>query len=136
MQPISGKLDPGITDLVHLLRREGFDTFTSCQGGPGHAFEHPTVRIQPTDPHKMQPEIDRLAGVLSVNGYGGYYLKAVYAYQNDKIPWQVPDNPQCFIEIEFWLYFREGEQPILLPTDAYLENLGFTNSRPRGIRAP
>lgn len=38
-------LDPGIEAIVEVLRREGVETFESCQGGEGHAYPEPTVRF-------------------------------------------------------------------------------------------
>lgn len=36
-------LDKGIHDAVMILRKAGFNTVESCEGGPGHAFPDPTV---------------------------------------------------------------------------------------------
>jgi len=38
-------LDDGIRDTVMLLRDAGFKTFTSCQGGRGHAFQYETIGL-------------------------------------------------------------------------------------------
>jgi hypothetical protein len=38
-------LDPGIRDAVLILRRAGVETFESCEGGAGHAFDVPTIRF-------------------------------------------------------------------------------------------
>lgn len=38
-------LDPGIAPYVHALLREGVETFESCEGGAGHAYERPTIRF-------------------------------------------------------------------------------------------
>jgi hypothetical protein len=38
-------LDPGISDIVQVLRAGGVETFESCQGGEGHAYYEPTVRF-------------------------------------------------------------------------------------------
>jgi hypothetical protein len=38
-------LDPGIRQAVLLLRQAGVETFESCEGGPGHAFDVPTIRF-------------------------------------------------------------------------------------------
>lgn len=38
------RLDPGIRFAVRVLHaRGGFETCQSCQGGPGHSYDHPTV---------------------------------------------------------------------------------------------
>ena len=39
-------LDDGIRGMVVLLRDGGFKTFTSCQGGKGHAFQHETIGLE------------------------------------------------------------------------------------------
>ena len=46
-RPIKEKqeLDPEIKPFVEFLNTNGFKTFTSCQGGEGHAFQKPTVGI-------------------------------------------------------------------------------------------
>jgi len=38
-------LDEGIRFAVRLLRARGFDTCQSCQGGPGHSYDRPTVDL-------------------------------------------------------------------------------------------
>jgi len=39
-------LDAGIQEIVLLLRRAGYKTFTSCEGGRGHPFHEPTVGLR------------------------------------------------------------------------------------------
>ena len=39
-------LDEGIRDTVLLLRQGGFKTFTSCEGGRGHSFQHETIGME------------------------------------------------------------------------------------------
>lgn len=38
-------LDGGIAQYVHVLREAGVETYESCEGGDGHPFLEPTVRI-------------------------------------------------------------------------------------------
>lgn len=38
-------LDPGIAPYVEALHEAGFETFESCQGGDGHAYTEPTIRL-------------------------------------------------------------------------------------------
>lgn len=38
-------LDAGIEVAVHALRKEGIETIESCEGGEGHPFFAPTVRV-------------------------------------------------------------------------------------------
>jgi len=101
MEEIYAELDQEIAWIVMLLRDNGINTFTSCQGGEGHSFSAPTIRIIPTDVNFMQPDVDRIARVLSGAYIGGYYLKQCYSYQSGPQPWGRAD--QHFIEIEFWL---------------------------------
>ena len=39
------QLDPGIRNAVLILRSAGIETFESCEGGLGHAFDMPTIRF-------------------------------------------------------------------------------------------
>ena len=39
-------LDDGIREAVLLLRKAGYKTFTSCEGGRGHAFPEPTIGLK------------------------------------------------------------------------------------------
>lgn len=41
-------LDPGIARAVEVLRSNGVHTFESCQGGEGHSFCWPTVKLYGT----------------------------------------------------------------------------------------
>lgn len=38
-------LDIGIAQYVHVLRDNGVETYESCEGGDGHPFLEPTIRI-------------------------------------------------------------------------------------------
>ena len=38
-------IDPGIRKAVLILRSAGVETFESCEGGNGHAFDVPTIRF-------------------------------------------------------------------------------------------
>ncbi|AXI50416.1 hypothetical protein [Sulfitobacter sp. SK025] len=38
-------LDEGIADAVHILRAAGIETIESCEGGEGHPFHEPTIRL-------------------------------------------------------------------------------------------
>ena len=38
-------LDPGIRFAVRVLHARGLETCQSCQGGKGHAYDHPTVDL-------------------------------------------------------------------------------------------
>ena len=38
-------LDPGIAKPVKILNQFGIETFESCEGGEGHCYPEPTVRL-------------------------------------------------------------------------------------------
>lgn len=38
-------IDPGIRFAVRVLHAAGIETGQSCQGGDGHAYDHPTVDL-------------------------------------------------------------------------------------------
>jgi len=103
MHPIEGELDPGIAPVVELLRRKGFNTFASCEGGEGHAFTHPTVRIEPLSIYYMSGNAIELALVLSVAGYQGYSIKQINSFQVSPVPWTGQPGLN-YIEVEFWQY--------------------------------
>lgn len=42
--PIEG-LDKEVRDTVFLLRKNGVETFASCQGGDKHSYPEPTIRF-------------------------------------------------------------------------------------------
>lgn len=42
---IESALDYGIRDAVLIMRKNGIETFESCQGGNGHAYFEPTIRF-------------------------------------------------------------------------------------------
>lgn len=100
-------LDPGIANVVNLLRSHGIDTFSSCEGGEEHAFPMPAIRINP-ESYNMIVERHKIAKILSEAGYSGYYIKCCYPYQGDTLPWDWID--QHFIEIEFWTSPVEREE--------------------------
>lgn len=121
MEPIRDPLDEGIKEVVELLRANDINTFTSCEGGEGHAFAMPTIRINPNPSKYMDEEEIEISKILANADYGGYYLKLCHAYQNDVRPWDA--GHQHFIEIEFWTYplcknsdkLISGDEPSISP---------------------
>jgi hypothetical protein len=95
MTPIDEQVDPGIAAVVNVLRQAGFDTFSSCEGGEGHSFKHPSVRVQ-GEPKDFMWLRQGMARCLIKAGYQGFYIKEVYGYQKEL--WK----PHCFLEVEFW----------------------------------
>jgi hypothetical protein len=106
-------LDPGIADAVHLLRRHGIPTFASCEGGEGHSFQHPVIRIHTRHIFRYRGDVPvrpaAIAKILTGAGYGGFYIKRVDCYQTTAEPWQ-PET-QSFIEVEFWAEARPSAEP-------------------------
>jgi hypothetical protein len=43
--PLDYPIDPGIRRAVLILRKEGIETFESCQGGAGHIGDLPWIRF-------------------------------------------------------------------------------------------
>lgn len=88
-------LDKGISDLVNLLVDNHFNTFASCQGGLGHSFEYPTVRLYLDKFSTLEKTEKRIRIFLLKSGYGGFYTKIIrYAILKE-----IEEN---FIEIEFF----------------------------------
>jgi hypothetical protein len=40
------ELDDGVREAVAILWKGGFRTFTSCEGGKGHSFQHETIGME------------------------------------------------------------------------------------------
>jgi hypothetical protein len=38
-------LDPGIVRILRIFKDHGIETCQSCEGGPGHSYEHPTIDV-------------------------------------------------------------------------------------------
>lgn len=92
MTPIDAPLDLGVVELVRDLRSMGYDTFSSCEGGEGHAFKYPTVLIQMSgQPSAMMNGVSKL---LLSRGYIGFKVKLVMTYHDN-------EKPFAYIEVEF-----------------------------------
>lgn len=66
---LAAKLDPGIAEAVLALRREGVETFESCEGGKGHAYPEPTIRFHGTSSagwHALSVALTHRLPVLAV----------------------------------------------------------------------
>jgi hypothetical protein len=70
---IRSELDSGICEIVRILMEAGVETFESCEGGPGHAFTHPTVRF-----HGHREEGFRAMAVAQSHGLNVTYLRRVW----------------------------------------------------------
>lgn len=100
------QLDPLIVDEVRLIRKAGFNTIGSCQGGKGHGMVCPTVLMVP-DPAPNERSITflrhDLAKVLVLAGYHGFSLMERWTYQSNFIPWTGDmDRGRGILIVEFW----------------------------------
>lgn len=95
-------IDPRIRPVVELLNDAGLRTISSCQGGEGHGFAAPTVRIKPNEPTDFDLSVtaDRCVVVLLALGYTGFTVKRVEHYQSTSQPYQ-PEQ-LSYVEVEFW----------------------------------
>ena len=57
-------LDPGIRFAVRVLHAYCIDTCQSCQGGDGHAYDHPTVDLIASD------DAEGFAAIAVLRRYG------------------------------------------------------------------
>ncbi len=81
-------LDEGIREIVLLLRKAGYKTFTSCEGGRGHPFREPTVGL------KLEGDYfeyrDRLVQFLSSQGRWFFEITLVSSYHQ-----KYPQGKHC-----------------------------------------
>ena len=77
-------LDKGIARIVMTLRRNGVETFESCEGGEGHTFPVPTVRF-----HGEYAEGFRALSVAIMMELNVRELRRVYGVQTGEVtgPW-------------------------------------------------
>ena len=73
-------LDKGIARAVMILRKNGIETFESCQGGKGHAFFEPTVRF-----HGNKAEGIRAVSVAMNNGLKVSELRRYWSIQEGEL---------------------------------------------------
>ena len=71
-------IEPGIRRTVALLRANGFCTFSSCEGGKGHLFERPTIRLYADSGRTAAQTRRRLFKVLHSANYILYVIKEVW----------------------------------------------------------
>jgi hypothetical protein len=82
------RLDHGIRDAVVLLQRGGFRTFTSCEGGRGHAFQYETIGIELDGNYSTFQQ--RLVRFLRSHGIEHFTISLVTDYHPD-----YPEGKQC-----------------------------------------
>ena len=75
------RLDEGIREIVLLLRKAGYKTFTSCEGGRGRPFPEPTVGLE------MECDYftfrDRLVRFLQSHGRRFFEVTLMSSYHQD-----------------------------------------------------
>ena len=82
------ELDDGIRDTVVLLWKAGFKTFTSCEGGRGHSFQHETIGLElEGDYPRFQKRFVRF---LRSHGMGNFTISLVTDYHPDH-----PEGKSC-----------------------------------------
>ncbi len=92
------ELDPGIRDVVKILRDGGVETYESCQSGDGHSFPEPTVRFHGNYVAGMQ------AVAVALN-HGLHVLDL-------RRCWNILDGELVgpYWEMTFWLGAKEGPE--------------------------
>ena len=66
-------LDEGIKEAVIFLRKHGFETFASCQGGEGHCYPEPTIRF-----FGSEFDLIRAYELCHIQGMNVFNAKRVY----------------------------------------------------------
>lgn len=82
MNQIYGTIDPGIIDVVNMLRANGIDTSSSCEGGDGHQFPMPTVLFD----IDAYDDIFHVKDLLIANGYRHFTYCVCRRYYNEYTP--------------------------------------------------
>lgn len=85
-------LDPGIAEVVMVLRKHEVETFESCQGGPGHSFPTPAVRF-----HGDYSEGFRAFSVAIMLELNVRELRRVYGFHTGEIVgpyWELTFSPK------------------------------------------
>lgn len=89
-------LDPWIKPLVLFLREYGFQTFASCDGGTGHAFSFPTVRLWKSPGRSLEATRKELVHVLRRRKIEVGFSTSCHYQHGGGLP------SQAFVQIEFW----------------------------------
>lgn len=104
VENISGKefeestIEPGIRDVVLFLRKHGFVTFASCEGGEGHPRDTAWVRVASEGNRNfISGTRIRLAQILIDGGYREFTLKEIYEHSSNEVC-----DVYSYVEVEFW----------------------------------
>jgi len=92
MTTYSTPLESGIATAVIALNEAGIETFTSCEGGPGHAFPEPTVRL-----YGSVETAERAMTIVAQAGLPLHEVRFTRGYVDGE---ESPDGP--FWELVFW----------------------------------
>jgi len=87
---ITSMCDDQIAPIVHDLMVGDIKTFASCEGGPGHSFTSPIVRVDASHTR------DKIHRVLQKAGYDGYNINGQWITEHGKLRLR-------FWEVEFWV---------------------------------
>ena len=87
-------LDPEIRSLVMGLRKAGFNTSMSCQGGAGHLFELPVIGIELPTFDDAVHQREKLVAWFGRRGWNGYDISVHHWYNGDG------RLTNCYIRVE------------------------------------
>ena len=91
--------DDGVQDAVVLLWKGGFRTFTSCEGGRGHSFQHETIGLEIEGTYAVFHR--RLVRFLRSEGRENFSVSLVTDYN--------PNHPDRHLGLETGLADGEGQ---------------------------
>lgn len=102
------EIDELILPAVLLLNKYGFETFESCQGGPGHCYLDPTVRFEGT-------EFDMFRAYELCQIHGMNVITAKRVYSKEDVLSEVENGESIgeawsgpFNELEFVIHSKTG----------------------------
>ncbi len=120
--------DDGIRDAVVLLWKGGFRTFTSCEGGRGHSFQHETIGLEIEGSYAVFHR--RLVRFLRSEGLDNFSVSLVTDYN--------PNHP----EGKRWVYLEgldilsDKKRKQVLETSRRRERKALCQLRELGIDIP
>jgi hypothetical protein len=95
-------VDEGIRPAVQLLNSYGFETYESCEGGTGHAFDEPTVRFYGNEFDCIRAyEVCQAFGLNILNARRVFRKEPLYNKEETQeigLKWQKPFNELVFLK--------------------------------------
>lgn len=73
-------VDAGISHFVSILRSQGIETCQSCEGGPGHSYDEPTIEF-----HGGPGDGPRAVGVAFTYGLPIRQLRRFWSIQDGEM---------------------------------------------------